>query len=295
MHIDTFIQYITTEKRYSHHTILAYQNDLNQFFTFIENTYKIYAIDEITHQMIRSWIFDLSSRSISSNSISRKLSTLKTFYGFLRKNNIINNNPLIKISSPKKNKRLPEFVIQEQMDELFENILADQSFKGIRDKLIIQIFYFTGIRLSELVQIHDHDIDLNIKQFKVHGKRNKERIIPFGLVLKQSIQEYMSIRNREIGKSENEDHFIVTKKGGKIYNKLVYRVVNSYLSRVSTLKKTSPHVLRHTFATHMLNNGADLNAIKEILGHTNLAATQIYTHNTINKLKTIYNQAHPRA
>ncbi|MCF8369626.1 MAG: tyrosine-type recombinase/integrase [Bacteroidales bacterium] len=295
MHIDNFIRHLHAEKRYSKHTIIAYHNDLKQFNKFLKESYNICSFVEVTHQIVRSWIFELSSHSISANSINRKLSTLKTFFGYLRKNSIIIENPLSKISSPKKNKRLPEFVIQEQMDELFINIDNDKSFTGIRNKLIIQIFYFTGIRLSEMTHLRDHDIDISRQQLKVLGKRNKERLIPFGKTLAETIEEYLLVRKREIEKKEEGDFLLITKNGKKIYNKLIYRVVNSYLSKVSTLQKTSPHILRHTFATHMLNNGAELNAIKEILGHANLAATQVYTHNTIDKLKTIYNQAHPRA
>jgi integrase/recombinase XerC len=208
---------------------------------------------------------------------------------------MIAENPMSRIISPKSNKRLPEFVGKDNMDLLFEEIDQKEGFEGSRDKLLIEMLYFTGMRLSELIQLKDSDIDLVNYQIKVLGKRNKERIIPFSLVLKNSIEKYLEIRNKDIPREEQNSFFFVTNKGKKVYEKLVYRIVNSYLSRVSTLRKKSPHVLRHTFATHMLNNGADLNAVKELLGHANLAATQIYTHNTIDQLKTIYKQAHPRA
>lgn len=295
MYITSFIQYISTEKRYSKHTIEAYQNDLNQFFTYIEEAFETNNPNEISQSMIRSWIFEMANKSISSRTINRKLSTLKTYYRYLRRHNLTSNNPLNNITSPKTNKRLPEFVNQEQMDFLFDESFFDYSFKERRDRLIIEILYFTGIRLSELINIKDTDVDLHQKQIKVLGKRNKERIIPFGNTLYYSIVEYISLRNKEISRKEGTMELLVTEKGEKVYKKLVYRIVNIYLSKVSTLKKTSPHVLRHTFATHMLNNGAELNAIKEILGHASLAATQVYTHNTIEKLKTIYKLAHPRA
>ncbi len=295
MHIDPFIQYITSEKRYSPHTILAYQKDLEQFFDFINEHFHTRDVKEINHQMIRYWIMQLMDENISGRTVNRKLSTLKTFYRYLRKENRVAENPMVKIIPPKTNKNLPEFVNKEQMDLLFDETIFPEGFEGTRDKLIIEMFYFTGIRLAELANIKNTDIDLPKQQIKVLGKRNKERIIPFGKILGKSINDYISARDMEIEAKEPSGYFFLTKKGAKIYKKLVYRVVNSYLSRVSTLKKKSPHVLRHTFATHMLNNGADLNAIKEILGHANLSATQVYTHNTIDKLKTIYKQAHPRA
>ncbi len=245
--------------------------------------------------MIRSWIVSLVDKDIKPRSINRKLSTLKSYYKFLRKEKLVSENPLAKISALKPEKKLPEFVSQEKMDLLLDDIEFDNTFEGIRNKLIIETLYFTGMRLSELTELKDSDIDLDKQQLKVIGKRNKERFIPFEQNLKNSIYTYINIRNSEFNTNNCDDKFLLTSKGRKIYKKLVYRVVNLYLSRVSTLKKTSPHILRHTFATHMLNNGADLNAIKELLGHASLSATQVYTHNTIDKLKTIYKQAHPRA
>lgn len=295
MFSERFIQYITFEKRYSPNTIIAYQKDLYQFFDYIASEYNIKNIHDINHSIIRSWIVHLANDSISARSINRKLSTLKTYYKFLLKENLIKQNPLTKILPPKTKKRLPEFVNREKMDLLFDQVEFGDNFRGIRDKLIIEIFYFTGMRLSEMINLTDADVDIKNLKVKVLGKRNKERIIPFCNELRDLIIRYKGVRNKEIEITEPVNYFIVTEKGKKIYKKLVYRIVNSYLSRVSTLQKKSPHVLRHTFATHMLNNGADLNAIKEILGHANLAATQIYTHNTIEKLKTIYKQAHPRA
>ena len=295
MYIDQFIQYLSSEKRYSSHTVSAYQNDLEQFFNFLESNYEVLSASEINHQMIRAWIMELIDNKISGRSVNRKLSSLKTFFRYLRKNNLVTVNPMLKILPPKTNKALPEFVSNEQMNLLLDDVNFEEDFEGKRDRLIIEMFYFTGIRLAELVGLTNADVDLEKKQIKVLGKRNKERIIPFGNILERSIVAYISEREKMTGTVRAEQAFFTTKKGLKIYKKLVYRVVNSYLSKVSTLKKKSPHILRHTFATHMLNNGADLNAIKELLGHANLSATQVYTHNTIDKLKSIYNQAHPRA
>jgi len=245
--------------------------------------------------MIRSWIVSLVSNSISSRTINRKISTLKSYYKFLLKENIVKTNPMVKIISPKTNKNIPEFVAKEKMDILFDDIEFGNDFEGTRNRLIIELFYFTGMRLTELIELKDKDIDENNQRLKVLGKRNKERIIPFSNVLLDSIKNYRLAKDKILEGKESNNYLFITSKGKKIYEKLVYRVVNSYLGKVSTLKKKSPHVLRHTFATHMLNNGADLNAIKEILGHANLSATQVYTHNTVEKLKSIYKQAHPRA
>jgi integrase/recombinase XerC len=295
MHLDNFITHLASVKRYSPHTVAAYQKDIQQFLAFVEETYEINHITAINHQMIRSWIMYLMDNDISGRSVNRKISSLKTFYRYLRKNNVIRINPMLKILPPKSKKSLPEFISNENMDLLLEGDIFEEGFEGKRDRLIIEMFYFTGIRLSELTELKNSDVNLSKCQMKVLGKRNKERVIPFGKILATSIEDYLISRTKMNGEGRPEDIFFVTKRGLKVYKKLVYRIVNSYLSKVSTLKQKSPHVLRHTFATHMLNNGADLNAIKELLGHANLSATQVYTHNTIDKLKTIYNQAHPRA
>lgn len=295
MLIQNFIDYLHFEKRYSPKTLTAYQNDLRQFFDFIRDTYELSDAISADYQMVRSWIVHLLGNNISARSVNRKISALKSFYKYLQKQELIEINPVLKVTPPKTNKKLPEFVDKEKMDMLFDPAIFTDDFEGIRDKLIIELLYYTGIRLSELINIKDTDIDLLRSQIKVTGKRNKERLIPITDELKNTIELYKHVRDNEIERLKSNSYFFVTIKGKNIYEKLVYRVVNSYLSQVSTLQKNSPHVLRHTFATHMLNNGADLNAIKEILGHSNLAATQVYTHNTIEKLKTVYKQAHPRA
>lgn len=295
MHIESFIQYIQYEKRYSQNTLIAYTKDLHQFCDFIHHMYQVNSVQDVDHQMIRSWIIQLVNNKVNARTVNRKISTLKTYYKYLLKENILSSNPLLKIISPKTNKSLPEFVSIERMDLLLDEVDFGDDFTGIRDKLILEVFYFTGMRLSELVNLKNGDIDISSQKIKVLGKRNKERIIPFTSVLSDSFLKYIDFRKKLFPFTNLNDFFFVTEKGQNIYKKLVYRVVNSYLSRVSTLQKKSPHILRHTFATHMLNNGADLNAIKELLGHSNLAATQVYTHNSISKLKSIYKQAHPRA
>jgi integrase/recombinase XerC len=295
MYIDRFIQFLRFEKRYSHNTIIAYEKDLAQFQSYLITEYNINNIDQVNYHMIRSWLVSLSNEKIGNRSINRKLSTLKTYYKFLIRENLISENPLFKILSPKTSKRLPEFVREENMNQLLDDIDFGDGFQGIRDKLIIEMFYFTGMRLSELVNLKDADINISGRQIKVLGKRNKERIIPITDLLVNSVEAYLSGRKNLVNFNEPNNYFFVTDKGKRIYKELVYRCINSYLGMVSTLRKKSPHILRHTFATHMLNNGADLNAIKELLGHSNLSATQVYTHNTIEKLKSIYKLAHPRA
>jgi integrase/recombinase XerC len=286
---DSFLQYLQFEKRLSNHTLVAYTNDLSQFFTYLNTTYEIKNISEVNYSIIRSWIVSLMEQKISSRSVNRKISTLKTFYKYLLRQNIVVENPMLKILSPKTSKRLPVFVEKDNMDTLLDNITFGNDFEGIRNKLILELFYATGIRLSELINLKEINVDLGLCQLKVLGKRNKERIIPFANELKRSIEKYLKIKV-----NTTEERLLVTKNGKKLSEKFVYLLVNNYLSQVTTIDKKSPHILRHTFATHMLNNGADLNAIKELLGHANLSATQVYTHNTVEKLKNIHKQAHPR-
>ena len=291
-HISDFCDYILHQKRYSIHTAKAYKKDLEQFSQFLLNDFQINSIIEVKSSIIRSWIVNLIESDVSPRSINRKISTLKSFYKYLLINDIIDKSPLLKVITPKTSKRLPIFVGEKEMSNLFNEIEFKNDYEGIRDKLIIEFLYSTGIRLIELVNLKINSIDTSNSSIKVIGKRNKERIIPFSDKLKDKIQDYLKEREKL---STKEVHLFLTKNGEKIYPKLVYRVVNYYLSMVTTVSKKSPHVLRHTFATHMLNNGADLNSIKEILGHANLSATQVYTHNTIEKLKNIHKQAHPKA
>jgi integrase/recombinase XerC len=293
MSVSRFLQYIKFEKRFSPHTVLAYENDLDQFFRYQKKIYEVEDIGEVNHPMIRSWIVSMMEEKISARSINRKITTLKTFYKFLLINGMVATNPMLKVQAPKTSKRLPVFVDEAKMDLLFDQVDFGEGYEAGRDKLMLELFYATGMRLSELVNLQETDIDLTNCQIKVLGKRNKERIIPFTNTLRQVIEEYLAGKREYFSQSTN--HLFVTEKGKPIYQKLVYRIVTRRLGEVTTLDKKSPHVLRHTFATHMLNHGADINSIKEILGHANLSATQVYTHNTIEKLKKVYKQAHPRA
>ena len=293
MEQNEFINYISYEKRYSHHTIHAYQKDLNQFSTYLIEQYQLNDVTKAGHQHIRSWLVYLIEEGISTRSVLRKLSTLKSFYKYLLRNGRIDLNPTLVVVPPKTPSRNPEFIDEENMNDLFEKVDFSNDFSGVRDKLILEVFYATGIRLSELIEIQEADISFHNNTLKVLGKRNKERIIPFTKRMEEQLLIYLQMK-KENG-FEAETRLFVTDRGKKMYPRMVYRIVNKYLGLVTTLTKKSPHILRHTFATHMLNRGADLNAIKEFLGHANLAATQVYTHNTVEKLKKIYQQAHPRA
>jgi integrase/recombinase XerC len=288
-----FIDYISFEKRYSRHTIEAYRRDLDQFSKFLSEQYNIDDLLEADHQQIRSWLVFMIEAGLTSRSVLRKLSTLKSFYKYQLKNNIININPSLLITPPKMSSRNPEFIDEANINNLFERVDFGNDFTGVRDKLILEVFYGTGMRLSELIDLKVSDISFQARTFKVLGKRNKERIIPFSGKMDKQLLHYLEMR--EAVDSGSEDYLFINEKGKKLYPRLVYRLVNKYLSAVTTMTKKSPHILRHSFATHMLNRGADLNAIKEFLGHSNLAATQVYTHNTVEKLKKIYQQAHPRA
>lgn len=291
-HIEKFIHYISFEKRFSKHTIIAYKNDLEQLLAYLNQVYSISRLEEINHAIIRSWMVYMIEEGILARTINRKITTLKTFYKFLKKDGVNVENPLLKIQTPKTSKRLPVFVEKDQMRDLLDKIKYPDTFDGIRDKLIIELFYATGIRLSELIGIKEKDVDFSNSSIKVLGKRNKERIIPISKEIFAHINHYLNEKTK-IGRAE--DYLFVLFNGKKMYPKKVYSSVNQYLSLVTTLDKKSPHVLRHTFATHLLNNGADINVIKELLGHSSLAATQIYTHNTIEKLKNIHKKAHPKS
>lgn len=291
---EKFIQYLHYEKRYSIHTIKSYQNDLEQFHFFINKTYQDKSIESISHAHIRSWMVELVENNISSKSINRKISTLRSYFNFLMKNDLVQKNPTLKIVAPKVAKKLPEFVQEKNMALLFD-IIIDGDYEEFRNRLIVEFFYSTGIRRIELINIEDNDIDKANKVVKVLGKGNKERIIPLSSDFIFKIEKYIVLRNEHFEGRLSSDTLFVSNKGVKMYPKLVYNIVKSYLSTITTAKKKSPHILRHTFATHMMNQGADLNAVKELLGHANLAATQIYTHNSIEKLKEVYKKAHPKS
>jgi integrase/recombinase XerC len=287
-----FLAYLQYEKRYSLHTVTAYRTDLDQFFEYLLRQYNIAEIQIVTHPMIRSWLVELMEHGISPRSITRKLTTLKSFYRYLLREGAVDTNPMRKIASPKISKRLPVFVEKDRMQNLLEEVDFGEGYAAVRDKLILELFYATGMRLSELVNLKEADFNFHHDTIKVTGKRNKERLIPFAKKLETLIRLYLEEKKSTFGETEA---MFLTDKGNRIYPRMVYRIVTAYLGKVTTLEKKSPHVLRHTFATHLLNNGAELNAIKELLGHANLSATQVYTHNTIDKLKVIYKQAHPKA
>ena len=289
--IDNFLIYLQAEKRYATHTIKAYKNDLNQFHAFCQDAG--HEGMDLNFKTIRSWVVYLMDSQYSSRSVHRKLTSLSTFCNYLIKEGALESNPVDKVLKPKLKKRVPAFVEEGKMDLLLNDFDFGEGFTGIRNRLVLDLLYQTGIRRSELIGLNVGSINREGKSMKVMGKRAKERIIPLGDDLMNAIDGYLLVRKEVADK--DMDRLIVTEKGRAAYDKLIYRIVNNYLAMVTTLDKKSPHVLRHTFATHMLNGGADLNAIKELLGHSNLSATQVYTHNTYKKLKSIYNQAHPRA
>lgn len=289
MHIRDFLDYLWKEKRYSDHTIKAYKTDLQEFEEFLARFYEE-VLEKANHKMIRSWLASLMEAGTAAKSVRRKSSALKSFYKYLIKNGVVEQNPTTLVSLPKTERRLPKFVEEKEMHLLLDELVFEDSFEGKRDRVIIEMLYNTGMRQAELIGLEVSDVDFGLKQVKVLGKRNKERIIPLSPTFLETIKEYLAYRCH--GETE---HLFLTSKGKKLYPKLLYNIVNHTLSQVTTLSQRSPHVLRHSFATHMLNNGAELNAIKELLGHASLSATEVYTHNSLEKIKSIYKQAHPRA
>lgn len=293
MFIERFTRYLQFEKRFSRHTLTAYQQDLTQFSGFLLSLQL--SIPAVTHQHVRSWIVELMDHGYEAKTINRKISSLRSFYKFLQREELMDNNPMTHVRAPKIPKRLPVVITEQKMDMLLDSdhIFADD-FEGLRNRLVIELLYGTGMRLSELVNLKDSDINTYDQSVKVLGKRNKERIIPVNHSLIQLIEVY---KHQKL--TQNCDNkasaLIVTNTGKDAYPKFIYRIVKYCLAHISTHDKKSPHILRHTFATSLLNRGADLNAIKELLGHSSLAATQVYTHNSVEKLKSIYKQAHPKA
>ena len=293
MFIERFIRYLQFEKRFSPHTVTAYKNDLDQFSQYIV-AFQTELLN-VTHQHVRTWIVSLMDDGIEARTINRKISSLRSFYKFLQREDLIGNSPMIYVRAPKIPKRLPIVITEQKMDILLDaQDVFSNDFQGIRDRLIIELLYGTGMRLSELVNLSDHDINRYEQQIKVLGKRNKERIIPISKPLAKLVGDYQ-LQKLNQNFDNKSSALIVTNQGNKVYAKFIYRTVNLVLSFISTHDKKSPHILRHSFATSLLNRGADLNAIKELLGHSSLAATQVYTHNSVEKLKSIYKQAHPKA
>lgn len=293
MLIDSFLDYLRYERCYSEKTVLAYGNDLAQIQDFIQEIYGKFNPVEVGVEQVREWIVSLMDKGYTSTSVNRKLSSLRAFYKFLLKRGEISVDPLLKLKGPKNKKPLPVFLKESDMDKLLDEVDFGDGFKACRDKLIIEVFYLTGMRLSELIGLDDVDVDFSASLFRVTGKRNKQRLIPFGDELKMLMLEYVDVRNETIPVKSGA--FFVRENGKRLYENLVYNLVKRSLSKVVMLKKRSPHVLRHTFATTMLNNHAELEAVKELLGHESIATTEIYTHTTFEELKKVYKQAHPRA
>lgn len=288
----TFLEYLAYEKRLSPHTVTAYENDLKQFGEYLKSEYETEDFREVDYQFVRSWIVFLVEAKLSKRSVNRKIATLRSFYSFLVGRKLILKNPMLRIRSLKTEKDLPKYVEENAMERLMEVTEFTDDFPGVRDKLILELLYGTGIRLAELIGLKAKDVDLYNQQIKVLGKRNKERIIPMTRTLLGVMNEYLEKR-KEI--NSTEPNLLITDKGDALYPMFVQRLIKKYLTNVTSLKQKSPHVLRHTFATHLLNNGAELNAIKDLLGHSSLSATQIYAHNSIEKLKKVFQQAHPKA
>lgn len=290
---NVFLTYLQYEKRYSRHTLASYKNDLDQFSQFLLSSYPETLIEEVNHAILRDWIIHLSENGLNERSINRKIVTLRSFFKFLLKRGKIDKSPVSKLSNLKAQKQLPHFIRENDISLLLDHGLFDDSFHGLRDHLIIEILYGTGIRLSELIELTENKIDQIGNSIKVRGKRNKERIIPFSRNLNSLITKYISYKNEEFHGNASS-HLIVSNKGEKSYPMMINRIVKKYLQGTSVDKK-SPHILRHTYATHLLERGADLNAVKDLLGHQSLAATQVYTHNSLGKLKKVFDQAHPKA
>ncbi len=292
--VNEFLTYLSVEKRYSKHTTVSYRNDLSNLTEFLLTTYEFNTPEFATYPMLRSWIVMLVDQDMQPKSVNRKIACLRSFYHFLMKKESITKDPTLKIRALKVKKSLPVFVEEDNMIKLLDQIEFADTFEGTRNKIVLELLYGTGIRLSEIIGLKTSDINVFQKTIKVLGKGNKERIIPIHDTFLALQKDYLTKKKIEsIG--NNVEFFIVTNNGEQAYPMFIYRLVREYLDQVTTVDKRSPHVLRHTFATHLLNKGADLNAIKDLLGHTSLAATQVYTHNSIDKLKAIFDQAHPKS
>jgi integrase/recombinase XerC len=291
--VESFLKYLQYERRVSAHTLLAYQNDLTRFQDFLNETFPHEKIESVSQASIRAWIISLTEGDFKSTTVNRKIASLRSFYKFLRKNEAIHYDPMLKVRVLKTRKNLPHFTKEAEMDTMLD-AEHEATFEGLRDKLIMELFYSTGIRLSELINLQESDIDLRNGTIKVIGKRNKERVIPFPQSLVSIIKDYKAARHKAV-KDLAKNYLLVTDKGELCYPMMIYRIVRKYLNQYSSSEKKSPHVLRHSYATHLLNKGAEINAVKELLGHSSLAATQVYTHNSIEKLKKAFDKAHPKA
>jgi integrase/recombinase XerC len=292
--VEDFLNYIQFEKRYSRHTLIAYKTDLQQFLEYLTTTFEAPAIPEITHQYVRSWLALLKIEAVTAKSINRKISSLKSFFKYQLRVGLLSVTPMTAVIAPKISKRLPQFVRENDIEKLFRHLPFPDDWKGFTDKLLLQLFYETGMRLSELVNLKESQIDTSKKLIKILGKGNKERVVPIHANLLAGLKNYQEEKKCRLEQPDTV-YFFVLPSGKKVYEKYVYLAVNRCLKQITTINQKSPHTLRHTFATHLTNKGADLNAVKELLGHSSLAATQIYTHNTIERLKETYQKAHPKA
>lgn len=292
--VQTFLDHLKFEKRYSEHTIVAYKKDLSQFFDYVLAIYSLTEPDQVLQIHIRSWMSELVTGGISTRTINRKLSSLRSYYNFLRKRGYLKNNPTLKIIPPKVQSRLPSFIQEKKIASLFQDKDLPQDYHAFRDILIVELIYCTGIRRSELIGLSLSHIYLKELQIKVLGKGNKERLLPISKSLGAKIGLFLEVRLQFFEEMDCDLNLFLTQKGKKMYPRLVYNIVSSQIKKISTNTKRSPHTLRHSFATHMMNNGADLNIVKELLGHASLSATQIYTHNSIEKLKEVYKRTHPK-
>jgi integrase/recombinase XerC len=292
--IQSFLDYLKFEKRYSVHTLISYQTDLDDFIDFLKRQFGGVSLKEVSHNNVRSWLAFQKDKGLTSKSINRKISSLKSFFKFQLRTGAIVSTPMAQVISPKIGKRLPVFVKEEDTRKMVEAVSqSTENWKSLNTKMLITIFYTTGMRLSELINLKEKQIDFSNSQIKVLGKGNKERIIPISKGIAENIKMYQELKRKEF--EQTDDFLLVTERGKKMYPKYAYLLVKQVLGDASTLDKKSPHILRHTFATHLMNGGADLNAVKELLGHSSLASTQVYTHNTIEKLKDVYKKAHPKA
>jgi integrase/recombinase XerC len=293
--IDSFINYLEFEKKASPHTVEAYRRDLGQFEEFTSISFELSDIAEAKHPELRAWVIDLVDIGLTTTSINRKIATLRSYYKFLLRSRVISADPTYKLKGLKNPKKLPEFVQESAIESVLNESVYEPTFEGQRDKMVMEFLYLTGVRLSELIGLHWSDINLIEDSVKVLGKRKKERIIPITKGLKQNILLYKKVFEERFSKVGQSDYFIVSNQQKQSYPMMIFRIVRHYLDLFAQTSKRSPHVLRHTFATHLLNKGADLNAVKDLLGHANLAATQVYTHNSMEKLKAVFEQAHPKA
>lgn len=291
--IESFLRYLAHEKRYSEHTLTAYRNDLEQLQAFL-TTQAIDSLEDADPLALRAWVVSLVEDEISSRSINRKMATLRSFYKFLLRREVIHKDPTGKLRALKTPKQLPNFAQEAEIQRLFDHMESPEGFEAWRDRAVVELLYGTGIRLSELLGLQESDVHPNSYTLKVLGKRNKERVIPFPKPLQNTLERYLAAKKEHFGNNV-DTALIVNNKGEAAYPMLIYRTVKSYLNVFTNLDKRSPHVLRHTYATHLLDKGADLNAVKDLLGHASLAATQVYTHNSLEKLKAVFEQAHPKA